>query len=60
MKLYEKPEFELVDFTQTEAVSTDPIMASGGDYEYGGTGSDQDTGDHGGMHYPTASTYWNN
>lgn len=53
MKFYEKPEFELIVID-----GADVICTSGKDpnYEYGGTGSDEDTGDHGGM-FP-ASNYW--
>ncbi|MBQ8391091.1 MAG: hypothetical protein IJX50_00925 [Clostridia bacterium] len=29
MMKYLKPEIEIIDFSQTEAVCTDPIMASG-------------------------------
>lgn len=46
MKLYEKPEFELISL-----IDTDVICTSGQNpgYEFGGTGSDEDTGDHGAM-----------
>ena len=52
MKLYEKPEFELVSLNVTDVICT-----SGGDYEYGGTGSEEDTGDHGGF-FP--ASIWSN